>query len=257
MLVVRRSALYEAWFRWYARRAFEKRFDKVRVRGARALGAMDLKTPIIFYLNHSYWWDGFWSQLLTETYFKQNLYIIIEYKQLVRYQFFTRLGAFSIVRENPREAMQTIDYAVEKLCEPSEKQNALWIFPQGVIEHVDKRPLKFFSGAAKIAEKVLRRLPAIYLCSAVTRIDHIEEQNPELFISFREPRRLTQANFPNPKLLTSEMERETEAHLDELKSLVIDRAFGSFETIVEGAPSVNRWFDALRAKFGISIQARQ
>ncbi|MCS6990036.1 MAG: lysophospholipid acyltransferase family protein [Chloroherpetonaceae bacterium] len=257
MLTVRRSALYEAWFRWYARRAFEKHFDKVRVRGARALASMDLKTPIIFYLNHSYWWDGFWSQLLSETYFKQNLYIVIEYKQLVRYRFFTRLGAFSIERENPREAMRSLDYAAEKLAEPSEKQNALWIFPQGVIEHVDKRPLKFFSGAAKIAEKVLRRAPAIYLCSAVTRIDHIEEQKPELFISFREPRRLTKETFPNPKSLTSEMERETETHLDELKSLVMAREFGSFETIVEGAPSVNRWFDELRAKFGISTNPRR
>jgi len=256
MLTVRRSALYTAWFRWYSRRAFKKYFDKVRVRGARDLATMNLQTPIIFYLNHSYWWDGFWSQLLTETYFNQNLYIIIEYKQLVRYQFFTRLGAFSIVRENPREAIKTIQYATEKLTEPSHRQNALWIFPQGMIEHVDKRPIKFFSGTAKIAEQVLERTPSLYLCSAVTRIDYLEEQKPELFISFHTPRLLTKDTFPNPKLLTKEMQDETESHLDDLKHLILSREFESFETLIEGTRSVNRWFDSLKATFGISTDAQ-
>ncbi len=256
MLTVRRSALYTAWFSWYSRRAFKQYFDKVRVKGAGNLATMNLQIPIIFYLNHAYWWDGFWSQLLTETYFNQNLYIIIEYKQLVRYQFFTRLGAFSIVRENPREAIKTIKYATEKLTEPSDKQNALWIFPQGVIEHIDKRPIKFFSGTAKIAELVLERLSSIYLCSVVTRIDYIEEQKPELFISFHAPRVLTKATFPNPKLLTREMEAETESHLDELKMHILNREFDAFEIILEGKRSVNRWFDSLRSTFGISTNMR-
>ncbi len=256
MLTVRRSSLYTAWFRWYSRRAFKKHFDKVRVKGARNLATMNLQTPIIFYLNHAYWWDGFWSQLLTETYFNQNLYIIIEYKQLVRYQFFTRLGAFSIVRENPREAIKTIQYATEKLSEPSQKQNALWIFPQGVIEHIDKRPIKFFSGAAKIAEQVLERAPSVYLCSAVTRIDYIGEQKPELFISFRLPQRFTKQTIPSVKTLTKEMERETESHLDALKSHIVNREFDTFETILEGKQSVNRWFDSLKSTFGISTDPR-
>jgi chlorobactene lauroyltransferase len=255
MLTVRRSSFYTAWFRWYSRRAFKRHFDKVRVKGARSLASLNLQTPIVFYLNHAYWWDGFWSQLLTEAYFTQNLYIIIEYKQLVRYQFFTRLGAFSIVRENPREAIQTIQYATEKLTEPSPKQNALWIFPQGVIEHIDKRPMKFFSGAAKIVEQVLERTPSVYLCSAVTRIDYVEEQKPELFISFRAPRLLTKETFPNPKVLTKEMELETELHLDALKLHIVNREFDTFETMIEGARSVNRRFDSLKATFGISTDS--
>ncbi|RFM24703.1 MAG: glycerol acyltransferase [Candidatus Thermochlorobacter aerophilum] len=256
MLTVRRSSLYTAWFRWYSRRAFKQHFDKVRVKGARTLATMNLQTPIIFYLNHSYWWDGFWSQLITDIYFNQNLYIIIEYKQLVRYQFFTRLGAFSIVRDNPREALKTIQYAAEKLTESSHRQNALWIFPQGVIEHVDKRPIKFFSGTAKIAEQVLERKSSVYLCSAVTRIDYVEEQKPELFISFHTPRVLTKETFPNPKFLTKEMEAETESHLDELKRLIFNREFNAFETILEGTRSVNRWYDSLKSTFGISTDTR-
>jgi chlorobactene lauroyltransferase len=217
---------------------------------------MELAFPVVFYFNHSYWWDGFWSQLLTEAYFNQNLYIMIEHRQLVRYQFFRRLGAFSIVRENPREALASIRYAAEKLSEPSAKQNALWIFPQGVIEHIDHRPIQFFNGTAKIIEQVLERAPKLYLCSAVTRIDYMGEQKPELFISFHAPKLLTQKTMPAAKLLTAEMEQETDAHLNELKSKILTRKLDGFETLIEGAPSINRQVDNLKSLFRLSLQPR-
>lgn len=257
MLKVRRSALYAFWFRHYSRAQFRKHFDKVRTFGAASLQTMALETPVIFFCNHAYWWDGFWTQLCTEAYFKQNLYIIIEYKQLARYQFFTRLGAFSIVRENPREALQTIAYAVEKLAEPSRKQNALWIFPQGVIEHVDKRPIVFFNGAAKIVERVLEKKPAIYVCSMVSRIDYIEEQKPELFLSFKPPTRITKENFAGAKSLTTAMQCETEAHLDELKARILTRDFRGSHVLVEGAMSVNRRWDLFKERLGLQKPSAQ
>ncbi|MFN3386152.1 MAG: lysophospholipid acyltransferase family protein [Candidatus Thermochlorobacter sp.] len=251
MLKVRRSALYTFWFHYYSRAQFRKYFDKVRTFGTESLQHMELETPIIFFCNHAYWWDGFWTQLCTEAYFKQNLYIIIEYKQLVRYQFFTRLGAFSIVRENPRQAMQTITYAVEKLTEPSDKQNALWIFPQGIIEHVDKRPIVFFNGASKIVERVLDKLPAIYVCSMVSRIDYLEEQKPELFLSFKPPTRIVRETFAGAKSLTAAMQSETEAHLDELKARILARNFSNSKILLEGAMSINRRWDRFRERLGL------
>jgi chlorobactene lauroyltransferase len=255
MLKVRRSALYEFWFRYYARRQFQNHFHRVRTFGTSTLADMNLDmnldTPVIFYMNHAYWWDGFWSQLLTETYFTQNLYIIIEYKQLVRYQFFTRLGAFSIVRENPRDAIETITYAAEKLCDPSPKQNALWIFPQGTIEPVDKRPLSFFNGTSKIIEKVLEKKSSLYLCSAVTRIEYFGDQKPELLISFEPYRLVTRETFSNAKTLTLEMQTATEVHLDNLKQRVLTKDFTSSEILVEGRRSINERWDSFRKKIGL------
>jgi chlorobactene lauroyltransferase len=129
----------------------------VRVFGSKNLSDVNRQIPMILYANHSYWWDGFWSQLCNEAFLNQNLFIIIEYKQLIRYQFFRKLGAFSIVRENPKEAIQTINYAVECLLSPSQIPNGLWIFPQGAIEPIEKRPLNFFNGTAKIVEKILQK----------------------------------------------------------------------------------------------------
>jgi len=252
MLKVRRSALYTLWFRWYSRRQFAKHFNSVRTFGTENLQNMDLNIPIIFYMNHAYWWDGFWSQLCTEAYFKQNLFIIIEYKQLVRYQFFTRLGAFSIVRDHPREAIKTINYAVELLCSPSPKQNALWIFPQGLIEHIDKRPLQFFGGTAKIVEQLCKKEQGVYLCSLVTRVDYLEEQKPEMFLSFKTPQLITPKNFSGVKPLTQELQMETETHLDELKLKIQNRDFAGEQYLVEGALSVNKRLDNFKALIGLN-----
>ncbi|MCS7212180.1 MAG: lysophospholipid acyltransferase family protein [Chloroherpetonaceae bacterium] len=251
MLKVRRSALYTLWFRYYSRAQLRKYFDKVRTKGTEALQTMNLSIPIIFYCNHAYWWDGFWTQLCTEAYFKQNLYIIIEHKQLVRYQFFTRLGAFSIVRENPRQAIESINYAVEKLLEPSPKQNALWIFPQGIIEHVDKRPLRFFTGTAKIVEKIVTQSRSVYLASVVSRIEYLEEQKPELFLSFQPPDLISRENFPSVKMLTLKMQEKTEQHLDWLREQVLNRQFEGFHTLLEGKLSINRRWDRFREQLGL------
>lgn len=251
MLKVRRSKIYTLWFRYYSRAQFRKFFSSVRSFGSDLFEEMDRAIPIIFYINHAYWWDGFWSQLCTEAYFNQNLYIIIEYKQLVRYQFFTRLGAFSIVRENPREAIKTINYAVECLSTTSEKQNALWIFPQGEIRHIDERPLGFFGGTAKIVEGLLKQNTPVYLSSMVTRVDYLDEQKPDMFLSFKAPELVTPENFTSVKELTRQMEKITENHLEELTLKIMRREFNEAKTLVEGELSVNRKLDQFKELLGI------
>jgi chlorobactene lauroyltransferase len=215
------------------------------------LSDMEIKTPVIFYCNHAYWWDGFWSQLCTELFFRQNLYIIIEYPQLVKFRFFTRVGAFSIDRSNPRSAVRTLEYAAALLSAPGDRQNALWIFPQGRIEHVDKRPIIFYRGTADIAERVLRRNPQLYLVSLVSRIEYLEEQKPELFLSFAAPQLVRAGDFPGKDELTHSMQQMTERHLDELKSLITDRKLDKVNVIVRGRESINRKVEHVRRMIGV------
>ena len=221
MLKVRRSKLYTLWFGWYSRRQFRRYFNSLRVFMPAGVREMDRRTPVIFYANHAYWWDGFWSQLCTEEFFFQNLHIIIEYQQLRKHPFFTRIGAFSIDRSHPRSALGTIRYAVELLLAESARQNALWIFPQGKIEAVDQRPLFFFKGTASIVSRVLEQTSGIYLVSVVSRIEYLEEQKPELFLSFREPLLVLKDSVTSQEALTATMQRETESHLDELKEKMV------------------------------------
>ncbi|NTU93403.1 MAG: glycerol acyltransferase [Chlorobiaceae bacterium] len=249
MLEVRRSRAYTRWFGWYSRRQFRRHFHSLRVQMSPDLPAMALDVPVIFYCNHAYWWDGFWSQLCTELWFRQNLFIIIEQPQLEKHRFFTRVGAFSIDRSNARSAVRTLDYAASCLLMPSVRQNALWIFPQGVIEHVDKRPLLFFRGTAGIVDRVLKKIGRIYLVSVVSRIEYLEDQKPELFVSFRPAELVTATGWSGLDALTSTMQASTETHLDDVKRQVVQRRLEDFAVVLSGAESVNRRVENFRNFF--------
>ncbi len=246
MLKVRRSRIYTLWFGWYSRRQFRRYFNSVRVFMPSGVPDMDSGTPVIFYANHAYWWDGFWSQLCTEEYFHQNLHIIIEYQQLHKHRFFTRIGAFSLDRSRPRTLPATLRYAAELLSADSDRQNALWIFPQGKIEHIDKRPLFFFKGTASILSRVVEKTGRIYLLSVVSRIDYLEEQKPELFLSFRAPLLVTAENYSGPDELTASMQSITESHLDELTSRISDRNLDDAKILLKGGSSINRRVEKFR-----------
>jgi chlorobactene lauroyltransferase len=213
------------------------------------LPAMEPGIPVIFYCNHAYWWDGFWSQICTELYFCQNLFIIIERPQLEKHRFFTRVGAFSIDRTNARSAVRTLDYAASCLLSPSPRQNALWIFPQGLIEHVDKRPLLFFRGTAGIADRVLKSMGKLYLVSVVSRIEYLEDQKPELFLSFRSAHLMTRDRWEGIDALTGYMQDSTESHLDEVKNQVVARQLEGYKTIIRGGESINRRVETIRGLF--------
>ncbi len=244
MLKVRRSRLYTFWFEWYSRRQFRRYFNSVRVFVESGVRKMDLRTPVIFYANHAYWWDGFWSPLCTGQFFHQRLHIIIELQQLQKHRFFTRIGAFSLDRSRPKSWPATLRYAAELLTDDNERQNALWIFPQGKIEHVDKRPLVFFKGAASIASRVLEKIPQLYVVSIVSRIEYLGEQKPELFLSFREPRLVFREDYTGANDLNAYMQKMTESHLDELSEKIQSRKLDGAVTLVKGSASVNRRSEA-------------
>ncbi len=246
MLTVRRSKIYTLWFSWYSRRQFRKHFHSVRVSVPPETLAMQQHYPVIFYCNHAYWWDGFWSQLCTEEFFRQNLYIIIEYQQLVKHRFFTRLGAFSIDRSRPRSVLQTLEYAADCLTAESPKQNALWVFPQGLIEHVDKQPLRFFNGTSSIVSRVLQETGGIYLVSVVSRIEYLDDQRPDLFLSFNVPELISRTDYTGHKTLTRHMQERTTGHLSLLKEKIIARDTDGFTLMVRGAESINIRVDRLR-----------
>jgi len=247
-LKVNRSRLYTLWFGWYSRRQFRRFFNSVRVFMNPQTPLMERGVPVVFYANHAYWWDGFWSQLCTENFFHQNLFIAIEEPQLRKHRFFTRIGAFSILRSNARSAVRSLEYAAELLLQPSIRQNALWIFPQGEIHHVDRRPLGFFGGTASIVSRVLARSPAIYLVSVVSRIEYLDDQRPELFLSFQAPVKIMPDTCPGKDSLSEIMEKTAESHLDELKEMVVSRQLGNAETLVTGVPSINRRVEAIRSR---------
>jgi len=71
-------------------------------------------------------------------------------KQLKKYIFFSRTGAFSI-SSNPKKIMESMNYAIELLKHP---ENMVIFFPQGQFESVYQQPLHFKKGIAELLKRI-------------------------------------------------------------------------------------------------------
>jgi 1-acyl-sn-glycerol-3-phosphate acyltransferase len=132
--------------------------------------------PVIYIANHSNWWDGLlaFDAYLPRTTYKH--FVMMDEKQLRHYQFFTKLGVFSIDKTKPSAVMESLQYATELLRE----QHAVWIFPQGDIEHLEQRPIRFFSGVAYL----LQQCPEAVVVPVTLYYSFCHRQRPEASIWF-------------------------------------------------------------------------
>lgn len=224
MLTANKSIWFEKLFGVYNRNLLKRRFSSFRVRNLQALQNADKNIPLIIYANHSSWWDGLiLFELLKSDDF--DIFVLMEEKQLKEYKFFRRLGAFSIVREIPREAVKSLHYAVGSLKEG--KNKTLLIFPQGEIFPNDKRPLKFFNGLAFLTERL--KNCSVIPCSI--RLEFLENFKPEIFVSFGEAELFDDSSSIDRKNLTKRFEEKLTTNLDSLKSAIIKKQLDDFQQI--------------------------
>lgn len=225
MLKANKSVIFEKIFSIYNRNLLRRRFHSFQVSGLEFLLNKDPHIPLIIYCNHSSWWDGLAAfQISREV--GLDSFIMMEEKQLKRLFLFRKLGAFSVDRENPREAYQSITYASEILQENSNR--TLWIFPQGKILHIDRRPVKFYGGLAKITEKIGK-------CSAASlamRYEFLGEFKPQIFVKIKKPEIISVAANFDAKRLTDNFSNRLTENLDELKFDVINQHFSSYKSIL-------------------------
>lgn len=180
---------------------------------------------MIIYCNHSSWWDGLIAfQISREV--RLESFVMMEEKQLKKLSLFRRLGAFSVVRENPRGAFKSINYASRILKENSTR--TLWIFPQGEILPNDWRPLKFYGGITKIIEKVGN----CYVASLSMRYEFLGEFKPKIFVKIEEPEVISVTEDFNAKSLPERLSARLTENLDKLKSDVIHQNFSAYKSIL-------------------------
>ena len=180
MLKANKNSLFEKIFASYNRRLLKRRFNSFQISGLDSLKNKDEKLPLIIYANHSSWWDGLVFLEILRKFDFEN-YVMMEEKQLRKLFFFRWLGAFSVVRENPREAVKSINYAAHLLSENANR--ILLIFPQAQILPNDVRPLQFYQGLSRIVEKI-HRCRAI---PAALRFEFAGNFKPEIYAKIGEP----------------------------------------------------------------------
>ncbi len=224
MLEAKKHAWFETIFARYNRNLIKRRFHSVQVSGLDFLREKNAEIPFIVYGNHSSWWDG----LVAFEIFRQeklDAFFMMEEKQLKNLFLFQRLGAFSIVRENGREAVKSINYSAELLKKSS---RTLLIFPQGEIVSNDARPIKFYNGLSRIIEKI----GEVYAVPIAMRYEFLGEFKPQIFVKIGLPELIkTDGNF-NAKEKTAIFAERLTTNLDKLKSDIINKDLNSFEKII-------------------------
>lgn len=240
MIPAKKNKLIDFLFSIYLNRLLKKHFYRIHLTGEENLNQINAALPVILYANHSNWWDGFIAYLLTAKRWKTDDYLMMDIEQMQKYSFFKYVGVFSVDRNDAKEAVHSIDYAVKIL---KNSNRFLWIFPQGLLQPQDLRPLKFYPGIAKIAEK----LGSVNLLPVTMRYEYTLEQRPEVFIKIGEPD-ITDNNTSFSKDYTNYLQEKLIAGLDKLKELVINQKFDEFKIIFKGKNSRNKAVDKFYEK---------
>ena len=224
MLESKKSAWFENLFAVYNRNLIRRRFESLNVAGIENRRDLNPQFPLIVYANHSSFWDG----LIAFEIFRAaglNAFYLMEEKQLKNLSLFRRLGAFSIVRENLREAVKSINYAARLL---TETKGTLLIFPQGEILPNDVRPLFFYHGLSRIIEKIGK----VYAAPLAMRYEFLGEFKPQIFVSFGKCELIETGKDFNPKEKTNIFAEHLTADLDKLKFDITSNNFNSFKKII-------------------------
>ncbi len=238
MIPARKSKLFDALFHRYNSWMLWKHFATVRVAGSEYLTTPDRLMPVIGFGNHSSWWDGLIVHYLSHTLLDSDVYLMMEEKQLARYRFFSWLGAFSVRREDASLAAVSLRYAARLLDHPN---RWLWIYPQGLMQPNDRRPLQFFPGAAMIARLTGR---SVQLIPFAHRYEFLDEQQPDAFVRFGRPF-IAQQPVDIEKT-TQVMEHTVTDLLERLRADITTGELDDYQFALRGRLSTNKRYDRIR-----------
>ncbi|MDQ3089380.1 MAG: lysophospholipid acyltransferase family protein [Acidobacteriota bacterium] len=223
MLEAKKSVWFEKVFAVYNRNLLKRHFHSFQVSGLDFLRDNDAQIPLIVYANHSSWWDG----LVAFEIFRQaklDAFYMMEEKHLKNLFLFQKLGAFSIVRENGREAIKSINYSADLL---KKNGGTLLIFPQGEILPNDARPIKFYTGLPRI----IAQIGKVYAVPMAMRYEFLGEFKPQIFVKIASPELVeTDSNFKAKEKTNVFAERITE-NLDKLKTDIVNKNLAVYENL--------------------------
>lgn len=224
--------------RRYVRWRAARQFHGWRFRADDLAALRSRERPLLFLANHTSWWDGFFALELGHR-FGQAFYVMMQQDQLAAIPFFARCGAFSMDREHPRQAMRDLKYAASLLT----PGHGVWVFPQGVRSPAGA-PLKLEAGVGRLAAWA----PDALIVPVAFRFGFVSEDLPEAFAWFGTPFDAAGSPEATMRLVEAGM-TDTLARLDAALATT-ERA--GFETLIEGAPSVNKRLDAFKAGLGLA-----
>ncbi len=239
MITAKKSPFLQALLVRYFTRRMRGRFAALHVKGAEHVRAAEAGVPVVLYGNHPAWWDAVVPLYLSNVLFRHDAYAMMEERQLARYGFFRAVGCFSVDRENPRSAMRSLRYAADLL---RGTDRVLWIYPQGELLAVERRPLRFQGGTARL----LRDLADVTAIPFALRYEFVEQEAPEIFVAFGPPWRIRGEERVELDMTTSILEQLVEFEMDVQRDEVMERDFQRYDTVLRGRESINARWDRIR-----------
>jgi len=194
--------------------------------------------PVLYVMNHSSWWDGMVVYHVIANASKREHYMMMDEEQMKRYRFFRKIGAFSIDKKSSRAIVASLHYSESLL----NQGHGVWLFPQGDIEHLERRPLRFQTGAGYLLERcpetIVQPVTAYYSLGL--------HQKAEVSLLFGEPMHRAWQQLGR-KTITTMLESTLEDQLNQHRNAVISAARGElaeYRSMLKAKRSTNEVFDA-------------
>lgn len=200
--------------------------------------------PVLYIMNHSSWWDGLMIYTMTQRCSQGDHYVMMDHRQLMKYSFFRKLGAYAMDSSSTAAIRASIRYSAALLQEGK----SVWMFPQGEIRHLEHRPLQFRPGVGTI----LRLVPNAVVIP-VTMFHGLQRHDtPVAAIQIGEPITASWHEFDS-RAIAAILEALTLEQLETQRARIIasgTELLEGYEPLLSPGASVNEVFDAFKRRFG-------
>jgi 1-acyl-sn-glycerol-3-phosphate acyltransferase len=179
------KAKHQKWADWifklYIYRLMKNNFAKISLLGD--IPKINTDLPTLLIPNHNTWWDGFFIYLLNRKIFKQNAHVMMLESQLQHFNFFKRVGAYSIDPDNPKKTLESLHYTSSLLEAKTNPKSLICLFPQGELNPWTSEKIEFKPGLDWIIRKFKKPLNLIMLA---IRCEFLKKKHAEVFLLFSE-----------------------------------------------------------------------
>lgn len=182
----------------------KRRFGSVYIRNSHKI---ERDKSTLYICNHHYWWDGLTPLILNEFIFYQKARAVMEDKQMREFPFFSKIGAFSINRNNPKSALSSLKYGADWLKTPN---TCLFLYPEGKFS-LPHDPIHIESGITKLLEWV----PDCQLVNISMYISYQKTDKPDFFIDISGE--ITHPSYDSKSQIIKELNTIMNTNLNKLK----------------------------------------
>ena len=148
-------------------------------------------------------------------------------EELNRFPIIRRGGGYSVNKKSAQSAMESLKYSVRVLKDP---RVILYIFPQGIINPPNHRPIEFQSGLAYIAQKAVKEYGKVNLIPVSVAYPFLRDNRPEVLVEFGE-NIVYEDEKSDRKELSDMLAKKLEIICDKHLKDISNADFGGYETL--------------------------